>query len=609
LDSSEGAAGGSYDAEHGAAVRVMAPGLEPGDAGREGEPASEEPVSDDPSSWGEPAPPAHRVSQVVPRGTAEDEEASEESPEARHSDVAPRPDVTAEASGAMTPDVTAEVIPDAASDAAPAPAPEPAPSPEPTPSPALVETPPAPRFAIRELRAAMREELGTTLLGPSFGPDEEDEATMVDAAAALSEADRVSMLTAPSSMAETQMVGTPLPAPSQPVPVPVTPPTFADGRHPFKQTMLLGLPRLEPPAAAPAPPAAQPPAAPGSAAPSPTAASDSGAVMASFVRIVGPPTQPPPRRSRRASPGNGDPTTGGLAPADGLEPDHEAFALSNPIGAAEPGRRSSVPAAPPSAPAAAPPSFAAPPAAASAAPPSSAPPSASPSVAAPPSASAAPPAQAPPSSTAVPSSPAAGAAPASLSSLLLPQPARGPRVDASPPALAAAAVGSSSARSLARADISFRSEGAQRGDISWRSEIPRSDISRGDISRGDISLRAELAQRGDASRVSYPPPQRSSYPPGQRVSYPPGQRVSYPPPLRATIDPPTALSRTRPPAMRGSIPPPFAELPMTDPFEGFVAPAPSAAQRWLVVVVVALAVVGLCSLAAIAFGLLGKTGW
>jgi hypothetical protein len=50
-------------------------------------------------------------------------------------------------------------------------------------------------------------------------------------------------------------------------------------------------------------------------------------------------------------------------------------------------------------------------------------------------------------------------------------------------------------------------------------------------------------------------------------------------------------------------------LPRADPFAGFVAPAPSAAQRWLVVVVVALAVVGLCSLAAIALGLLGKTGW
>jgi hypothetical protein len=40
-----------------------------------------------------------------------------------------------------------------------------------------------------------------------------------------------------------------------------------------------------------------------------------------------------------------------------------------------------------------------------------------------------------------------------------------------------------------------------------------------------------------------------------------------------------------------------------------VAPPPSLFQRWLVVIVVALAVVGLCSLAAIAFGFLGKTGW
>jgi hypothetical protein len=55
--------------------------------------------------------------------------------------------------------------------------------------------------------------------------------------------------------------------------------------------------------------------------------------------------------------------------------------------------------------------------------------------------------------------------------------------------------------------------------------------------------------------------------------------------------------------------PELAGLPDADPFAGFVAPAPSAAQRWLVVVVVALAVVGLCSLAAIALGLLGKTGW
>jgi hypothetical protein len=56
-------------------------------------------------------------------------------------------------------------------------------------------------------------------------------------------------------------------------------------------------------------------------------------------------------------------------------------------------------------------------------------------------------------------------------------------------------------------------------------------------------------------------------------------------------------------------PPVLDELPTSDPFAGFVAPPPSVAQRWLVVIVVALAVVGLCSLAAIAFGFLGKTGW
>ncbi|HWO09907.1 MAG TPA: hypothetical protein VNN80_10525, partial [Polyangiaceae bacterium] len=89
------------------------------------------------------------------------------------------------------------------------------------------------------------------------------------------------------------------------------------------------------------------------------------------------------------------------------------------------------------------------------------------------------------------------------------------------------------------------------------------------------------------------------------------QRLSQPPPLRATIEPPVALSRTRPPMARYSVPPapPLDELPASDPFAGFAAPTPSAAQRWLVVVVVALAVVGLCSLTAIAFGFLGKTGW
>jgi hypothetical protein len=51
------------------------------------------------------------------------------------------------------------------------------------------------------------------------------------------------------------------------------------------------------------------------------------------------------------------------------------------------------------------------------------------------------------------------------------------------------------------------------------------------------------------------------------------------------------------------------DLPSADPFAGFVAPAASATQRWGIVLVIALAVVGLFSLAAIALGLLGKTGW
>jgi hypothetical protein len=82
-------------------------------------------------------------------------------------------------------------------------------------------------------------------------------------------------------------------------------------------------------------------------------------------------------------------------------------------------------------------------------------------------------------------------------------------------------------------------------------------------------------------------------------------------PLRVTIEPPSSLARTRPPLTRRAVeqPPPLDELPQSDPFAGFVAPPPSLFQRWLVVMVVALAVVGLCSLAAIAFGFLGKTGW
>jgi hypothetical protein len=94
------------------------------------------------------------------------------------------------------------------------------------------------------------------------------------------------------------------------------------------------------------------------------------------------------------------------------------------------------------------------------------------------------------------------------------------------------------------------------------------------------------------------------------VTYPPGRSSTA---LRATLEASQSqsLTRTRPPTSRhvDERPSVLDELPTSDPFAGFVAPPPSVAQRWLVVVVVALAVVGLCSLTAIAFGFLGKTGW
>ncbi|HWO09522.1 MAG TPA: hypothetical protein VNN80_08580, partial [Polyangiaceae bacterium] len=82
LDSSEGAAeGGSFDA-NGAAVRAATASDE------------EQGARSELSSSSVPAVALHRRSQVVPRGTAEDEAACEELEPARHSDVAPRPDAS-----------------------------------------------------------------------------------------------------------------------------------------------------------------------------------------------------------------------------------------------------------------------------------------------------------------------------------------------------------------------------------------------------------------------------------------------------------------------------------------------------------------------------------
>lgn len=115
------------------------------------------------------------------------------------------------------------------------------------------------------------------------------------------------------------------------------------------------------------------------------------------------------------------------------------------------------------------------------------------------------------------------------------------------------------------------------------------------------------ASQGPWPGVMLPPP-----PPGDR------ERSSFPAlpgsaslPSGVALEPSGTLVRTRPPMSRREPGPalPLDELPASDPFAGFAAPPPSLLQRWLVVVVVALAVVGLCSLLAIALGFLGKTGW
>ncbi len=360
---------------------------------------------------------------------------------------------------------------------------------------------------VREQRTPWVPDFAATRMGTGFGFDEDDEATTVDASAELTDEDREALARIRSAMVETRVLGTPLPEAVQPV----------DGleaarerRNAFKQTMMLGLPRLESPLPAPvsAPismtkatpravlvPIAEPePAGDGepSAAAEPVAAAEPAAaaeptallastpmeapepaVLASVVRVVGPPTQPPPRRSRRS--GGVISSEASLEPS---EPDHEAFVLRNPIAAPE--RLKAQPSAPP------------------------------------------------------------------------PEP------------------------------------------------LPRLGVS---VSRGSLPG-VILPPAPTAAAYELASAARSSAPPLRTTIEPPRS------PLRATIEPPMALSRTRPPVSRRTAgeAPPLDELAHTDPFAGFVAPAPSLAQRWLVVVVVALAVVGLCSLAAIALGLLGKTG-
>jgi hypothetical protein len=206
----------------------------------------------------------------------------------------------------------------------------------------------------------------------------------------------------------------------------------------------------------------------------------------SFVRVVGPPTSPPPRRSRRPGPPS--------QPAPALEMDpHEAFALDRRI----------------------------------------------------------------------PMSPASQ------------------RDVSSAPALAQAA----------------DSAVVSRRDWSTGDEVPR-DVEPSSLSRSALILP--------------PPPGAGDFEPASSPSaaapppLPGGLAASHAPPLPGQ---PPALS---PPWTRATVAPLLPaspELPTINPFAGFEAPRDSWLRRLAIIFVVALALVGVCALAAIAFGLLGKRGW
>ncbi len=164
--------------------------------------------------------------------------------------------------------------------------------------------------------------------------DEDDATTTVDGSgAALAEEERRMLARrVKSAMDQTLPLGAPPPGgvrvvvrapPLTPVPLPAS--SFKQTPSSFKQTMLLGLPQP--------PPNPAPSSVPAPNAPLPSA------LRASFVRAVGPPTTPPPRRSRRPSVA---PSLEGEVTAQGRpkyeEPDHEAFVLSHPIVSPEPRR-------------------------------------------------------------------------------------------------------------------------------------------------------------------------------------------------------------------------------------------------------------------------------
>ncbi|HVZ33284.1 MAG TPA: hypothetical protein VG963_12715 [Polyangiaceae bacterium] len=271
--------------------------------------------------------------------------------------------------------------------------------------------------------------------------------------------------------------------------LPVTLPALAEPvdeeRVSFEGTAAeLVAPASAPPRALSESRASESPTANGPASESPI--SEGTRLRGSFVRVVGPPTSPPPRRSRRPGPPSQP------APAIEMDP-HEAFALDRPI-----------PVAPPSA-------------------------------------------------------TGTGSAPAMVQT----------------------------------ADSAVVS----RRDWYTANEVPRG---------------VEPSSLGRSALILPPPPGAGDFEPASSPS------AAAPPPLPGSLvsghapAPSPQVPALSPPWMRATTAPLMSappDLPTINPFAGFEAPRDSWLRRSVIIFVVALALVGVCALAAIAFGLIGKRGW
>jgi hypothetical protein len=328
-------------------------------------------------------------------------------------------------------------------------------------------------------------DLGPRVVGRSAASLDEEESTVVDGSGiALSQEQNTALARRiQAALEQTLPSGTPKPGYVETTP---SPPDATRERNPrwFKQTMLLGL--VQPPSSTPAP--SEPP--------------PSAVLRASFVRDVGPPTSPPPRRSRRSAP----PLGFDAEPASeaGLElPDHEQTGHE---------------------------------------------------------------------------------------------------------------AGDHEARDHEARDHEARDHESHDHEAF---ELDHPIVAPELVSWSERAARSGSAPLGDAHGVVA----RDGLPPlilppalGSSMDFGPVPSPSALPSPRRQLE--RSVSDAAPRGNHGSSraqvvrpAPLLIDLPSADPFAGFVAPAASATQRWGIVIVIALAVVGLFSLAAIALGLLGKTGW